>query len=185
MTSKLSKPRILFTALMLIIALQIFSFSYQFIDTKEEIVYIDNARLLDNYQGMIDARQDFERKSMAWKANIDTLMNDVQVAIQNYEKESAGLTRKEKRLSQELIKTKQQQLQNYQLAIQKQSAEEDARMTEAVLTKVNSFLTDYGKQNSYKVIMGANASGNIIYAQDGLDITDEVVEALNQHYTGG
>lgn len=185
MTKKVLQPKIVLIALSFIIAFQVFSFSYPFFADKQEIVYIDNARLLDNYQGMKDARQAFERKSMAWKANIDTLMSDVQVAIKNYEKESASLSKKEKQLSQELIKTKQKQLQNYQLAIQQQSAEEDARMTEEVLTKVNAFLTDYGKQNSYKVIMGANASGNIIYAQDGLDITDEVIEALNQHYIGG
>jgi len=184
MSTKNNKIKFLWIGIVLIIIIQIASFSFSYLQTKEEIVYIDNGRLLNSYQGMLDAKKAFENKSIAWKANIDTLSSEVTLAIKNYEKESARLSKKEQQLSQELIRTKQQQLQNYQQAIQQQSAQEDLKMTEEVLTKVNSFLAAYGKEQNYKIIMGANTSGNIIYAEDGLDITDEVIEALNQQYIG-
>jgi len=185
MSSKISKPNYLWIGITLIVAIQLFSFSFSYLNTGEEIVYIDNGKLLNGYQGMLDARKDFEQKSLAWKANIDTLAMDVTVAIKNYEKDSQEMGKKERKLSQELIKSKQQQYQQYQQAIQQQSAQEDAQMTEQVLTKVNAFLASYGQDKNYRIIMGANSSGNIIYAQDGLDITEEVLNALNKQYVGG
>ena len=94
------------------------------------------------------------------------------------------MRKKERQLAQELMKSKQLQLQNYQKAIQQQSAQEDAAATEKVLTSVNTFLKEYGERKNYKIIMGAYSSGNIIYAQEGLDITDEVIDALNKNYSG-
>ncbi len=176
--------KMMWPGLAVIIIIQLFSLGYQLFANAERIVYIDNARLLNNYQGMVDARKAFEAKAATWQANIDSLTSDVMGAIKHHEREVAGLSKKEKELSEELIKTKQQQLQNYQQAIQQQSAQEDSQMTERVLTNVNAFLSKYGEKNNYKIIMGANASGNIIYAQNGLDITDEVLAVLNEQYLG-
>jgi len=185
MSSKISQSKYLWIGIVLIIAFQVFSFSYSYLKSSEEIVYIDNAKLLNNYLGMTEARKEFETKSLSWKANIDTLVNEVTVAIKDFEKNNAQMSKKEQQLSKGLIKTKQQHLQNYQQAIQQQSAQADAQMTEEVLTKVNAFLSAYGEKNNYRIIMGANSSGNIIYAEDGLDITEEVLDALNKQYIGG
>lgn len=149
---------------------------------NQKLVYIDSNKLLAGYRGMIDAQADFQKKSQTWKANVDTLMAEVQRSIMDYEKESPKMSAKEKELSRELIKTKQKQLQDYQRAIQEQSAQKDQEMTQQVLVKVNTFLTEYGKSKDYNIIFGATTSGNIIYAEEAMDITDEVLELLNSQY---
>ncbi|MEM7552003.1 MAG: OmpH family outer membrane protein [Bacteroidota bacterium] len=152
--------------------------------SKTELVYVDTNKLLNNYQGMLDARKEYQQKASSWKANVDTLMNEVQLQIMDYERESASLTKKEKELSKELIRTKQQQLQDYQKAIQSQAQNEDFQMTQSVIEQVNKYLKTYGESRSYKIILAATDAGNIVYAQDGLDITDEVLEGLNKEYRG-
>lgn len=150
---------------------------------SEEIVYVDSTVLLEKYQGMLDARAEFQKKASAWQANIDTLESEVKSAIMDYEKGVSKMTAKEKELSQELIRTKQQQFRDYQQAIQQQSQQEDLAMTQQVLDRVNVFIREYGKKKNYKIILGTS-QGNIVYAEDGLDITDEVVELLNADYLG-
>jgi len=149
---------------------------------SQKIVYIDSNMLLNNYAGMQDARAEFQQKATLWQGNVDTLMNEVQKSIMDYEKESQKMTAREKDLSKELIRTKQRQLQDYQSAMRDKSAQEDQQMTERVLTTINSFMTTYGKEHNYKVIFGATSSGNIIYADDAINITDEVLELLNAQY---
>lgn len=161
----------------LVIILAYFQFS-----NNQKLVYIDSSKLLAGYQGMKDAQADFQTKSKTWKANVDTLMAEVQRSIMDYEKESPKMSTKEKELSRELIKTKQKQLQDYQRAIQEQSAQKDQEMTQQVLVKVNTFLTEYGKSKDYNIIFGATTAGNIIYAEEAMDITDEVLELLNSQY---
>lgn len=66
--------------------------------------------------------------------------------------------------------------------INKQSEEEDAKLSNAVVNEVNAYIKEYGKNHSYKIIIGANNSGNVLYAQDGVDLTQEVLTGLNLKY---
>lgn len=152
--------------------------------SQQKVAYVDSAKLINGYQGMIEARKEYQKKSAMWKANIDTLMSEVKTSIQDYEKNSSRMTAKEKELSKELIRTKQKQLNDYQKAMSEKAGQEDAAMTGQVLDEVNAFIQKYGKEHGYRIIMAATEYGNIAYAADGLDITDEVLEGLNQTYAG-
>jgi outer membrane protein len=150
-----------------------------------KVAYVDSARLLNGYQAMVEARKDYQTKTVVWQANVDTLVKGVQEEIKKYERAAAGMTPKERQLSQDLIRSKQQQLGQYQQVVQDKARQEDTRLTEAVLKQTNSFLERYGKEHGYAMILAANASGNIAYAEKYLDITDKVLEELNQEYNGG
>ena len=149
-----------------------------------EIVYVDSNQLINNYKGMQDARKAYQQKAAAWKANIDTLANEVQQQIMQYEKETAKMTAKERQLSQELIRTKQKQLMEYQQAMNTQAQQEDSKMTGEVISQINAYIKKYGKQKGYTIVMAATDYGNIAYADEGLDITKEVLEGLNKEYSG-
>src|SRR5687768_11725534 len=85
-----------------LIALAVYVFSI-----PQKLVYVDSAKLVNEYKGMLDARAVYQKKAATWKANIDTLSSEVQLQIMNYEKESSKLSAKERQLSEELIRTKQ------------------------------------------------------------------------------
>jgi outer membrane protein len=148
------------------------------------IVYVDSTKILNEYEGMKSARMSYQQKSLTWKANIDTLVAEVQNDISKYTKSRATLTAKEKGLTEDLIRSKQKQLTNYQQALTEKARQEDQQMTEQVLTEVNAFIEKYGKQKGYTIVMAATAYGNIAYAEKGLDITEEVLAGLNKEYTG-
>jgi len=149
-----------------------------------DVVYVDSSKLLNQYKGMEAARAAYQQKASAWKANIDTLANEVQQQIFKYEKESKSLTAKERQLSQELIRSKQKQFADYQQAMNTQAQQEDAKMTQEVVTQINAYLKKYGEANGYKIILAATQYGNLAYADEGLDITDEVLAGLNKEYSG-
>jgi outer membrane protein len=151
---------------------------------RSKVVYVDSARLLSEYKGMQHARAAYQKKAGAWKANIDTLAGDVQRQIFKYEKESPRMTARERELSQELIRTKQKQFAEYQQATSSQAQQEDAKMTREVVTQVNAYLKKYGESHGYTVILAATEYGNLAYADEGLDITKEVLEGLNKQYEG-
>jgi outer membrane protein len=159
-------------------------FSIYYFTRKQEIVYVDSVQLVNNYKGMQAARKTYQLKASTWKANIDTLVSEVQNQIKQYEKESGKMTAKVRQLSQELIKTKQNQLAEYQRALNTQAQQEDSKMTNEVVSQINAYLKKYGKDHGYKIVMAATEYGNIAYAEEGLDITTEVLEGLNKEYDG-
>jgi len=131
--------------------------AYFFLSSNQKIYYVDSTVLVNGYKGMQLARQEYQKKTTAWKANVDTLANEVKAQIMNYEKESSKLSPNEKQLSQELIKTKQNQLMEYQRALNAQAQQEDDKMTGDVLNQINAYIKKYGKDHGYKIIMAATS----------------------------
>ncbi|MGB0523977.1 MAG: OmpH family outer membrane protein [Flammeovirgaceae bacterium] len=155
-----------------------------FLNSHPKLAYVDSQKLLANYEGMQQAQKAFQAKAVAWQANVDTLGKALQVKLAHHEKNLTTMTKREKQLSVELLKTKKQQLQQYQQAVGQKAQEEEQKAMQAVLEEVNAFLEAYGKEQGYQVILAATQAGNIAYADESIDITDEVVEKLNQAFRG-
>jgi len=151
---------------------------------SNRLVYVNSVKLLNGYQAMADARKDYEDKTKTWQANADTLMAEIQASFKKYESEMARMSAKEREQARQLIETKKQQLAQYQQSIEEKAHQQDLQLTQKVVDRANAFLERYGKEHDYQIILAANQTGNIIYAKDGLDITDQVLAVLNKEYTG-
>lgn len=148
---------------------------------NSRIAYVDSARLLNEYKGMIEAKEAFRLKATAWQANIDTLSKEAQQQIASFQKESVRMTKRERELSQELISAKQKELLQYKQALNLQAQDEDQKMTSAVVAEVNVFLSEFGKSRGYTIIMAAT-NGNIAFADEQIDVTNEVLAGMNSQY---
>lgn len=161
--------------ILLVIGFMLFNFR----SPKERLAYVDSNKLLENYQGMVKARKAYNSKAAGWQANIDTLTLDLQRAIKDFEKESRSMSEKEVELSKKLLRVKQQNLADYQKAIQEKAKQEDLQLTQEVVNTLNAYLKKYGEENNYEIIFAATEIGNIVYADHAIDITDKVLQGLN------
>ncbi len=165
-----------------ILAVSVILLFVLFNKSQNSLVYVDSQKLVAGYEGMTLARTEFEGKTAAWKANLDTLRVEVEQEIKRYEASRSKLTPREKELSEALIQTKQEQYFNYQKVIQDKIQQEDQELTKKVLDKVNDYLKRYGKEHGHQIILAATQYGNIVYANDGIDITKEVIQGLNEEF---
>jgi outer membrane protein len=166
---------VVIAGLMVMIALQF--------DKDNSIVYVDAMKLMNSYKGMQSARKEFEAKAGAWRSNLDTLKMEVDSKMKEYTSKSKTLSKREKELMEELINTKQEQFMNYQNVVAEKIQKEDQELTTRVLSKVNDYIKKYGERNGYDIIMAATQYGNIVYAEQRKDITEEVLEGLNKELT--
>ncbi|PRP65888.1 hypothetical protein BST86_01675 [Nonlabens agnitus] len=166
----------------LALILSIVSFFYPF--STSEQVFVDVNKLLDGYKRTKVVRADFEAKAKTLNANVDSLVADWQKELKVYEKERSSMSAKELELKQELLGNKQQQINSYQQAVQKQIQEEDQKATQTVINDINDYVKQYGKDNGYRIILGASGSGNIMYADEAADLTEEVLVGLNADFEG-
>lgn len=150
--------------------------------TPKKQVYIDTNILLSKYQGMIAAKAEFESKAKVWDANVDSVFSGFEQEIKAYEKERTQMSKKEKELKEELLRNKQLQIGRYQEAVLKKKKEEEQLLNQTAINTVNEFIKEYGKKHNYTFIFGASGMGNLLYAEKGLDITEEVLEGLNREY---
>jgi outer membrane protein len=157
---------------------------YATFHSSPKLVYVDSSKLLNEYKGMIDARAAYQKKASSWKANVDTLAAEVQRQIMDYEKNNSKLTANERKLTQDLIRAKQKQLYDYQHALNAQAQDEDQKVTGQVIAQINAYIKKYGESKGYRIIMAATEYGNIAYAHDEINITDEILVGLNSEYMG-
>lgn len=50
--------------------------------------------------------------------------------------------------------------------------------------QINQYVKDYGKQNSYTLLVGTDGSGTLLYADEKKNITTEVSTYINERYSG-
>lgn len=155
-----------------------------YVTRQDQIVYVESKRLIDGYKGTVNARKSLEEKTSVWRANIDTLTNEVQNDILKFTDGLTKMTAKEKKLQDELIKSKQLRLSEYRQTIENQVQLAEAEMTRTVLTEINVFIKKYGEQKGYTIIIAATDYGNIAFARPDVDVTDEILAGLNQQYVG-
>jgi outer membrane protein len=172
--------RIIIALLIVIVCLIGWTF-YSTIHTPK-IAYVRSGELVYGYQGMKEARQAFESKSKQWQTNLDTLKSDFQKAISDYNLTYAKLSDNEKAMQEKLLRQQEKNIAVYADNIQKQSGEEDTKMTQGILNQVNSFVEQYAKDNGYDLVMGTTESGNVLYGNTSMDITDGLLKAMNEDY---
>jgi len=81
------------------------------------------------------------------------------------------------------------QAKNKLYAMKQQAFEEDnAAVTDnyssQIWKQLNQYIKDFGKENEYTFILGADGSGTMMYATEQKDITKEVSEYVNKRYHG-
>jgi outer membrane protein len=131
------------------------------------ICYVNPSKLLQGYHGATAQHELFQTKAQSWQQRVDSLSAELQALSQ-----APAATRA----------IKEQQLLRYRTAIQQQAQQENQRLTKAVLEEINAYLKQYGKEKGYTFILGATEGGNIVYAADGTDITEDVLQGLNAQY---
>lgn len=165
-------------------ALMAFAFSLFTFLKQSKIAYVNNDLIFAKYQGLVENKSQYEIQLKSWQANLDTLSQEFNNEVKEFQKNSSIYTSKEKLLKEELLKKKEEDLFLYKQALERKAKEEEAKLTSGVINQINSHILDFGKKHNYDFILGATDNGNILFAKDADDITDEVIQYINDKYAG-
>ncbi len=166
------------TVLLSVIVLLVGWIGYTSVFQKTKIAYVDSAKLVEKSTAMQKLQTELRADAEKNKANIDTLVMEFENSMKSYEKKMSSMSVKEKELATELLKNKQSQLVQYQQAIKQKVGQQEQQKMQEVLKVINQTISDYGKQQGYQIIF-ATSNGNIAYADEAIDITEDIIERIN------
>ncbi|WP_343766593.1 OmpH family outer membrane protein [Gangjinia marincola] len=147
---------------------------------QPKTAYVDNTKLIQEYTEMKDAESKFGVRSDRMRAQMDSVAKEFQIEVQAYQNSMNSMSAAKRQEKEAELMTKQQQLQQQQQLRSQMLRQESDAVIDSIVTKVKNFVKEYGKNNNYTYIYGSNESANIMYAKEGLDITDKVLEELNK-----
>lgn len=157
---------------------------YLLLFAQKKIVYVRSFDLIEKYQGTIEARKEFAKRQTQMQSNVDSLRMDFERSRNEYIRVAPGLSASMRGEREKMLTQQQQQFLQYQQAIDEKIQEEDSKMMQEVLNQVNSFIEGYALKNGYDLILGTTMSGNVLFGDKTLDITDALLVELNDHYKG-
>lgn len=164
-----------------IMAVCLFLGIYNFIQ-KPKIAFIRSTTVLQQYQGMKEAQQLYNQKLQDWQRNADTLQSRYQKQLVVIQNKAAKWSEAEKQSHDFVLQQMQAKMEQYEEEIKKLSVEENEKLIQGALNQLNSVVEQYARQRDFDLVLGVTLSGNIMYGDDYIDITDEVISHLNKTY---
>lgn len=149
-----------------------------------KIAYVKADSVIRNYDLAQELHDEFTKKQEAYNSEYGSKR-------QSFEREAAAFQEKlqrggfltEQRAVQERdrLMSKEQEIMQLDQELSQKLAEIQSENNEQILDSLMSYLEQYNKTKNYDYIL---SGGEVLVGKDSYNITDEVLKALNERYTG-
>lgn len=147
-----------------------------------KIAYIKSDSVLKNYDYLKAQREALEAKTKKMDQDYRNRAIGLQNEIAAYQRNVSSMTLGQVRATEEDLGKKQQNLQMYQQTLSQQLMEEEAKLNKELYDRVTVFLKKYGEEKGLQVVLKLDPTSDVLYAVDGLDISQDVTDGLNSEY---
>lgn len=148
-----------------------------------KIAYVNLDSLEAKYEFWSAKKVDFEKRQRATEAELERLGRNLQTEAANFQKKAQSgsfTSQSEAEAAQMKLAKMQQELENRHQTVTEGLMKEQQEFNTELQKRLDNFLAEYNKDMRYAYILSYSKSGGVIlFADPALDITDEVVEGLN------
>ena len=137
---------------------------------KKEYVYIDNIKLFNGFNMAKDMSDIHTKKIKMQTKKLDSLYQLFQMDIKSKD--------------ENIIKLSQQKVQKADEAVSTMKDYFSKEVSQQIWDRLNTYIKEYGKAQEFKIILGTQGGGNVMYGDDAMDVTSSVLEYANLKYEG-
>jgi outer membrane protein len=147
-----------------------------------KVAFINSDSLSAKYEYVKVNLDKLEAEGKKLDAELQSRAQGLQREFEDYQRSRTSLTIGQAQAIEEGLMKKRQNLEMYQQTLGQQMMEKQGKASEELYNKVTAFLKKYGEEKGLQVVLKYNASSDVLYGVPELDITKDVVEALNADY---
>lgn len=152
------------------------------------LAYVNADTLNKNYLYLKEKEDAFEKKQSAYESEMagkeKALQNDY-AALQK-KAQAGGLSQADGEAAQKRLMQQQQALEQRHQTISAQLAKEQVDIQQEFQKKLDEFLAKFNENKQYDFIFTYSKNGGpILFANSALEITQEVLDAMNEDYKNG
>ena len=153
-------------------------------EVKEvKTAYVDTSVLMKEYTATKDLDAKYkakgEEKGRQLQAEIDRFKQEAQ----NFQAQAQANGQAWAQQKGAELQRREQQLAQAQQALSQQLQQEGGTEMDSLVSNVKKTIKAYGKEKGYTYIYGTgDSNASILYAEDKLDITKDIIKLLNDKY---
>ena len=147
---------------------------------KDKMAYVVNVKLFEDLNEKKAVDKKFEGKQTQFAKKRDSIGSLYQIEGERLQAELARLSQKEQNQRIEDY-TKRRELVSRQLEQELQLIQAQGREEmDSLISKVRKTIKQYGEDNGYTYILSGGEGGSVLYGQEAMDITEEILAVLNK-----
>jgi outer membrane protein len=148
------------------------------------IAFINSDTLMSHYELFQDIKTDLEAETLKLRQDLEQREKTLQNQFQNYQKkvQAGTISYDDAQKTEENLARQQQELMAIGDQYTNQIALKEYEMSVRVFDSLNVVLELINEKNQYDYILGYTPGAGILYANPALEITEVVVEILNERY---
>lgn len=149
-----------------------------------QIYYVQIDTVLANFDMAMDLADDLERSFNSSDAEFAAQQEAYQQEVTDYQdRYNRGLiTRSEATNIEQELYVRQQELLELQQSLSDELTEQQTVMNRQLIDAIMQYLNENSQTYNYRYVLGTSFGGNILYAHENLDITQSVIDGLNEQY---
>ena len=138
------------------------------------IAYVNSDSLLKNYGFFQELEKQLIDKRDKLNQEYQNRAEGLQKEITNFQSTAGNMTISQARAVEEDLRNKQQNLMMYQEQLGQQLRQQESQMNTELYDKVSDYLHNYGKDKNLQIVLTYTKGSGVLYANEGLDITDQI-----------
>lgn len=147
-----------------------------------KIGFIDSERIFAGYQGTEEARTEFQTDIDKWTRELEERKKDLERLTEEFQSQSLILSQAKRLERDDEISRERSNLDAFVQEIWGPAgkvAQRNDQLTRPIVEKIREVLNEIAEADGYSIIFDAT-DGNVVYADQALDLTDRVIVALNE-----
>lgn len=151
--------------------------------TAAEIAYVNTDTLMAKYEYYKTTSDNMKSRREKLEQEVNGRARSLQNEFAAYQRKSNSMTVEQIQAAEQTLRMKEAELRQYSEKLANDLAKEEQQKTEELLQKISDYLKNYIKGKPYKYVFAyTKGASAILYAQDNLNITQEVLDGLNAEY---
>ena len=149
-----------------------------------KIAFVDIDSLLNNYELSITINKEMLRKEENMRMTLSEKAKDIQADIEDFQRKienNVYATQKRAEEEQARIIKRREDYDRLSERLAGELAAESQKNNVVLHDSINAYLKEFNKEKGYDLII-SRVGDNLLYANEALDITKEVIEGLNKRY---
>jgi outer membrane protein len=145
------------------------------------VAYVNSDSLIKNFNLYEDLKKSFEEKRTRMETDYASKARSLEGEIASFQKSAQMMTPGEIKAREENLMMKRQGLMQYQEQLSQQLMQDEMQLNDSLYNKITQYIRSYSR-DKYDMVFGYSKGAGILYAQDSLEITKDILNGLNKQH---
>jgi len=146
------------------------------------IAYVHSDSLLAKYDYMKEIESELAELSEKYEGEYQNRAQGLQKEISDFQRTAQNLTVAQGKALEENLMKKQQNLRIYQEDLSRKLRQREMELNNELYKSISDYLKEYGDKNNLQLVLTYSRGSDVLYANEGLEITNDVIKGLNEAY---